>query len=115
MHDHQFAIGMKVYDTVGYTVGKLDAYNAPGGYLAVRTGWLGRGKVRFIPVDAVDHGGATGGVSLPRFGAQRDISLLLSRDDLKAERYNAPPTGGTLGLGGAGQSATSTTQAQDHA
>ena len=115
MNDHAFTIGMKVYDTVGYTVGTLDAYNASGGYLAVRTGRLWRSKVRYIPVDAVDHGGTTGGASFPHLGANRDISLLLSKDDLKAERYNAPPTRGTMSTGDAGQSVTRTTHAQDHA
>lgn len=90
--EHPFAVGMKVYDTVGYTVGTLHTYNPQGGYLAVRPGRLFHGKDRYVPVDAVDHSGVTGGASLPRNDATRDISLLLSRDDLKAIRYNAPPT-----------------------
>jgi hypothetical protein len=116
MQAHHFTTGTKVYDTVGYMVGRLHAYNPQGGYLAVRTGGLFHRKDLYIPLDAVDHSGDTGSVlHLRRNGAMRDVSLLLSKDELKAERYNAPPTGGTTAPGGDGQSVPTTTRAQDHA
>jgi len=115
LYDHHVAVGMTVYDTVGYTVGTVQAYNPQGGYLAVRTGGLFRRTDRSIPLDAVDHSGATGGVFLPRHGARQDVSLLLSQDDLTADRYNAPPIRGTRGMGGDGQRVPPTTRASDHA
>ncbi len=52
---------------------------------------------------------------LRRNGAMRDVSLLLSKDELKADRYNAPPTGGSRSTEGDGQSLPTTMPAQDHA
>ena len=110
MQGQHFTTGATVYDSAGKKAGTLHAYNPQSGFLEVRTGWLLR-KDRYIHRSAVSRADAAG------------VALQLSKDDLKAARYNfpwthieypidnvenvpnTPPAGG---VGGAGQSGTTT-------
>ncbi len=110
MDDPYVSRGATVYDPVGYTVGTLRAYDAWGGYLTVRTGWLSRTTRTdlYIPLDAVDRSGGAG-LSLRRPGARGDISLLISKDALTADCYHHPPTGHAPGAEDDGQDVATTT------
>jgi hypothetical protein len=83
----QIVEGMTVYDAGGDKVGTLDAYNAEGGFLDIRKGWLFPKDI-YVPVRAVARTDAEG------------IYLSVNKDDLKRAEYETTPaeaeaTGGT--------------------
>jgi len=115
MQGQHFTTGATVYDSAGKKAGTVHAYNPQSGFLEVRTGWLLR-KDRYIHRSAVSRADAAG------------VALQLSKDDLKAARYNfpwthneypidsvphTPPAGGAWGAGQSGTTTeTTTTRAQ---
>ena len=79
MQGQHFTTGATVYDSAGKKAGTVHAYNPQSGFLEVRTGWLLR-KDRYFHRSAVSRADAAG------------VALQLSKDDLKAARYNFPWT-----------------------
>ena len=71
------AAGTPVYDAADKKIGTVHTYDAQSGYLAVRTGWLGR-KARYVHQSVVRRSDVTG------------VSLQLSAADLTATHYDFP-------------------------
>ncbi len=63
MTAQQITKGATVYGAGGEKVGTIQAYNAPGGYLVVRTGWLFPTDLH-IPLQAFQGTDAHGDVHL---------------------------------------------------
>ncbi len=77
------APGTDVYDNSGEKIGSVQQYNPQSGYMLVKKGVLFT-KDLYIPTDAIARTTTDG------------IRLNLSKDDLKEDRYTAPPAG-TMG------------------
>ncbi len=77
------APGTDVYDTNGEKVGSVQQYDPQAGYILIQKGVLFT-KDLYVPTNAIDRTTTDG------------IRLNLSKDDLKEDRYTAPPAG-TMG------------------
>ena len=71
--------GTDVYDANGEKVGTVKQYNPQASYMVLEKGMLFK-KDLYVPVSAIDHTTTDG------------IRLSLFKDDLKADRFTAPPT-----------------------
>lgn len=72
--------GTDVYDNNGDKVGSVQQYDPQAGYMLIQKGVLFT-KDLYIPVSAIERTTTDG------------IRLTLSKDDLKEDRYAAPPAG----------------------
>lgn len=73
------APGTDVYDTNGEKIGSVQQYHPEAGYMLVQKGVFFI-KDLYIPINAIERSTTDG------------IRLTLSKDDLKEDRYAAPPT-----------------------
>lgn len=71
--------GTDVYDPNGDKVGTVRQYNPQASYMVLEKGTLFK-KDLYIPVSAIDRTTTDG------------IRISLFKDDLKADRFTAPPT-----------------------
>jgi hypothetical protein len=76
---HSFVEGMEVFDVAGETVGRVIAQGAQAGCLVVQKGWLFAHEL-YVPFSYV----------VSQDG--RGVSLNLSKDELKDDRWKVPPT-----------------------
>ncbi len=72
--------GTDVYDANGDKVGTVKQYNPQASYMVLEKGTLFK-KDLYVPVSAIDRTTTDG------------IRLSLFKDDLKADRFTAPPAG----------------------
>lgn len=79
--------GTDVYDANGEKVGTVKQYNPQASYMVLEKGMLFK-KDLYVPVSAIDRTTTDG------------IRLSLFKDDLKADRFTAPPTSGASGASG---------------
>ncbi|HEY1387495.1 MAG TPA: PRC-barrel domain-containing protein [Ktedonobacterales bacterium] len=77
--------GTDVYDANGEKVGTVREYNPQASYLVVEKGMLFK-KDLYVPVSAINRTTTDG------------IQLSLFKDDLKADRFTAPPTSDASGM-----------------
>ncbi len=77
MHGVHVAAGTTVYDAADKKIGTVHTYDAQSGYLALRTGWLGR-KTRYVHQSVVRRSDVSG------------VALQLSASDLAATHYDYP-------------------------
>src|SRR5579871_2966319 len=70
--------GATVYDVTGDKVGTVEGYDAQGGYMDVRKGWLFHKDV-FVPTSAINTTDDDG------------IYLKLSKDELSDQIYDVAP------------------------
>jgi len=76
-------VGTDVFDANGEKVGTVKQYNPQASYMVLEKGMLFK-KDLYVPVSAIDRTTTDG------------IRLSLFKDDLKADRFTAPPAG-TMG------------------
>jgi hypothetical protein len=73
-------VGTDVFDANGEKVGTVRQYNPQESYMVLEKGMLFK-KDLYVPVSAIDRTTTDG------------IRLSLFKDDLKADRFTAPPAG----------------------
>jgi hypothetical protein len=74
--------GATVYDVIGDKVGTVEGYDAQGGYMDVRKGWLFHKDV-FVPTSAINTTDDDG------------IYLKVSKDELSDQIYDVAPGSGS--------------------
>jgi len=77
--------GTDVYDANGEKVGTVRQYNPQASYMVLEKGMLFK-KDLYIPVSAIERTTTDG------------VRLSLFKDDLKADRFTAPPTSDAPGM-----------------
>jgi uncharacterized protein YrrD len=77
--------GTDVYDANGEKVGTVRQYNPQASYMVLEKGMLFK-KDLYIPVSAIERTTTDG------------VRLSLFKDDLKADRFTAPPTSDASGM-----------------
>jgi hypothetical protein len=77
------SVGTDVFDANGEKVGAVRQYDPQASYMVLEKGMLFK-KDLYVPVSAIDRTTTDG------------IRLSLFKDDLKADRFTAPPAG-TMG------------------
>ena len=78
-------VGTDVFDANGEKVGTVKQYNPQASYMVLEKGMLFK-KDLYIPVSAIERTTTDG------------VRLSLFKDDLKADRFTAPPTSDASGM-----------------